>query len=72
MCGIIGTIGKEPAIDKIYPALIALQHRGQDAAGAVTFEQGFHIKKGNGLVLNVFNPKNLQRLEGTMGIGHDR
>ncbi|MGB3340197.1 MAG: amidophosphoribosyltransferase [bacterium] len=72
MCGIIGTIGKEPAIDKIYPALIALQHRGQDAAGAVTFEQGFHIKKGNGLVLNVFNPKNLQRLEGTMGIGHVR
>jgi amidophosphoribosyltransferase len=72
MCGIIGTIGKEPAIDKIYPALIALQHRGQDAAGAVTFDQGFHMKKGNGLVLNVFNPKNLQRLKGTMGIGHVR
>jgi amidophosphoribosyltransferase len=72
MCGIIGFIGKEPAIDKIYPALMALQHRGQDAAGAATFEQGFHIKKGNGLVLNVFNPKNLQRLKGTIGIGHVR
>jgi amidophosphoribosyltransferase len=72
MCGIIGTVGKEPAIDKIYPALIALQHRGQDAAGVATYEQGFHMKKGNGLVLNVFNPKNLQRLKGTMGIGHVR
>ena len=72
MCGIVGTISSEPAIDKIYPALIALQHRGQDAAGAVTFEHGFHMKKGNGLVLNVFNPKNLQRLKGSIGIGHVR
>lgn len=72
MCGIIGTICKEPVINQIYPALIALQHRGQDAAGVVTFEQGFHIKKGNGLVLNVFNPKNLQRLKGNVGIGHVR
>jgi amidophosphoribosyltransferase len=72
MCGIVGTIGSELAIEKIYPALIALQHRGQDAAGAVTFEHGFHIKKGNGLVCNVFNPKNLKRLTGNMGIGHVR
>ncbi len=72
MCGIVGIIGKEQAINKIYPALIALQHRGQDAAGAATFEQGFHIKKGNGLVLNVFNPKNLERLKGNIGIGHVR
>ena len=72
MCGIVGIIGREEAIDKIYPALIALQHRGQDAAGAATIEQGFHIKKGNGLVLNVFNPKNLERLKGKIGIGHVR
>lgn len=72
MCGIIGIIGHERAIDKIYPALIALQHRGQDAAGVATFEKGFHIKKGNGLVLNVFNAKNIERLKGTMGIGHVR
>ncbi len=72
MCGIVGIIGKDQAIDRIYPALIALQHRGQDAAGAVTFNQGFHIKKGNGLVLNVFSQKNLERLKGTIGIGHVR
>ncbi|HEC78300.1 MAG TPA: amidophosphoribosyltransferase [candidate division WOR-3 bacterium] len=72
MCGIVGLIGKEEVIDKIYPALIALQHRGQDSAGAVTFDQGFHLKKGNGLVVNVFNPKNLERLKGTVGIGHVR
>ena len=72
MCGIVGIIGKEQAIEKIYPALIALQHRGQDAAGAVTFDQGFQIKKGDGLVMNVFSPKNLERLKGNIGIGHVR
>lgn len=72
MCGIVGVIGKNEAIDNIYPALIALQHRGQDSAGAATFETAFHMKKGNGLVTTVFNPKNLERLCGTMGIGHVR
>ncbi|MCK4940907.1 amidophosphoribosyltransferase, partial [candidate division WOR-3 bacterium] len=72
MCGIIGIVGQEKAIDRIYPGLLALQHRGQDAAGAVTFEHGFQLKKGNGLVLNVFNPKNIERLTGNIGIGHVR
>jgi len=72
MCGIIGIIGQERAIDRIYPGLLALQHRGQDAAGAVTFENGFQLKKGNGLVLSVFNPKNIERLNGNTGIGHVR
>jgi amidophosphoribosyltransferase len=72
MCGIVGYIGKRDAIENIYPALLALQHRGQDAAGAATFGNGFHLKKGDGLVVAVFNPKNLERLKGTMGIGHVR
>lgn len=72
MCGIVGVIGKEPAINSIYPALMALQHRGQDSAGAVTFAQSFHLKKGNGLVSSVFKQKNLERLQGTAGIGHVR
>jgi amidophosphoribosyltransferase len=72
MCGIIGIIGKTKAIDFIYPGLIALQHRGQDSAGAVTYAQTFHLKKGSGLVANVFNLKNIARLDGNIGIGHVR
>ncbi|HEX7319835.1 MAG TPA: amidophosphoribosyltransferase [bacterium] len=74
MCGIIGVLNRnnEPAISKIYPGLIALQHRGQDAAGAVTFSKGFQMKKGNGLVTTVFSPKNIERLQGNIGIGHVR
>lgn len=72
MCGIIGLIGQERAIDRIFPGLLALQHRGQDAAGAATFENGFQLKKGNGLVYNVFKAKNIERLNGNTGIGHVR
>ncbi len=72
MCGIIGLSGQERAIDRIYPGLLALQHRGQDAAGAATFDDGFQLKKGNGLVFNVFNAKNIERLNGNTGIGHVR
>ncbi len=72
MCGIIGIISRSRVIDSIYPGLIALQHRGQDAAGTVTFSQSFHLKKGQGLVSNVFNTKNIARLEGNIGIGHVR
>ena len=72
MCGIIGIIGKERAIDKIYPALLALQHRGQDAAGAATFDNAFHLERGNGLVSSLFNSKNIERLKGNLGIGHVR
>lgn len=72
MCGIVGYIGKDRAIDKIYPALMTLQHRGQDSAGVATYEKGFHLKKGNGLVTAVFNNKNIERLKGTIGIGHVR
>ena len=38
MCGIVGVLMAEgrPAISALYEALLALQHRGQDAAGIVT------------------------------------
>lgn len=38
----------------------------------VTFDHSFHVKKGNGLVRDVFRPKNMERLIGSQGIGHVR
>jgi amidophosphoribosyltransferase len=52
--------------------LLALQHRGQDSAGILTSDGTFHLKKGNGTVAGVFNPKNTGRLAGTAGIGQVR
>jgi amidophosphoribosyltransferase len=73
MCGFIGIIGRdEPVVSALYDGLIALQHRGQDAAGIATFDGRFHLKKGEGLVRDVFRQKNMDRLRGTAGIGHVR
>lgn len=72
MCGIIGIMGTENVATEIYDGLITLQHRGQDQAGMMTFDDHFHLKKGNGLVRDVFRTKNMIRLTGPMGIGHVR
>src|SRR6478735_6439754 len=73
MCGIVGMVAQEPVNQRLYDALTVLQHRGQDAAGIVTWDAGkFNLRKGNGLVRDVFEQRHMQRLEGAMGLGHCR
>jgi amidophosphoribosyltransferase len=73
MCGIVGIVGKTPVNQSIYDALTVLQHRGQDAAGIMTVDEGmFHLRKYNGLVRDVFLERHMQRLSGSFGIGHVR
>jgi amidophosphoribosyltransferase len=73
MCGIVGIVGHEPVNQQLYDALTVLQHRGQDAAGIVTSDgQRLHLRKGNGLVRDVFLLQHMQRLQGNVGIGHVR
>ncbi|WP_369857754.1 amidophosphoribosyltransferase [Candidatus Thalassolituus haligoni] len=73
MCGIVGIVAKTHVNQSIYDALTVLQHRGQDAAGIVTSDQGkFYLRKDNGLVRDVFRTRHMQRLIGRMGIGHVR
>ncbi|MEK7218296.1 MAG: amidophosphoribosyltransferase, partial [Patescibacteria group bacterium] len=72
MCGIMAVSGFRPAIEDLYDGLTVLQHRGQDAAGIVTFDSQFHLKKANGMVRDVFHTHSLHRLTGPMGIGHVR
>lgn len=73
MCGIVGIVGKSAVNQSIYDALTVLQHRGQDAAGIVTIDQGmFHLRKANGLVRDVFHNRHMQRLTGKFGLGHTR
>jgi len=75
MCGIVGmlsTTQKDVGI-YIYDALSIIQHRGQDAAGITTASKGrFYMRKGNGLVRNVFRTRHMTKLIGDMGIGHIR
>jgi amidophosphoribosyltransferase len=72
MCGVIGLLTRREVGPDLVEGLLALQHRGQDSAGVLTSDGTFHLKKGNGTVGSVFNPKNLSRLTGNAGIGHTR
>lgn len=73
MCGIAGIVANHPVNQDLYNALLMMQHRGQDAAGIVTFENGrLFQRKSNGLVRDVFQSRHMERLKGNMGIAHVR
>ncbi len=73
MCGIIGMVGKGDVNQSLYDGLTVLQHRGQDAAGIMTCEEGkVYLRKDNGLVRDVFKTRNMIDLRGNLGIGHVR
>jgi amidophosphoribosyltransferase len=73
MCGIVGIVGQSAVNQSLYDALTSLQHRGQDAAGIVTADDShLYVRKGNGLVRDVFEQRHMLRLHGNMGIGHVR
>jgi amidophosphoribosyltransferase len=73
MCGILGIVGTTDVAAALYDGLTVLQHRGQDAAGIATVSgHRINLHKGNGLVSDVFGPKQMQLLQGKVGIGHCR
>ncbi len=73
MCGIIGLLDSEPVNQSIYDGLTVLQHRGQDAAGIITYDgDKVFLRKDNGLVRDVFHTRHMLQLKGNMGIGHAR
>lgn len=52
MCGIIAILlanAEEPVFPQLYDGLLALQHRGQDAAGMITStSKRMYLRKDNG------------------------
>ncbi len=73
MCGIIGMVGRGPVNQALYDGLTVLQHRGQDAAGIMTYDNGrLSLRKNNGLVRDVFRQEHMLQLRGNVGIGHVR
>ncbi len=73
MCGIIGIVAHGPVNQALFDGLTVLQHRGQDAAGMVTYDGGrLYLRKDNGLVRDVFRTRHMMRLPGNVGIGHVR
>jgi amidophosphoribosyltransferase len=73
MCGIFGIEGCNDASNLTYLGLYALQHRGQESAGIVSWDGAqLHVERGMGHVSDIFKEKVLARMPGKRAIGHTR
>lgn len=72
-CGVVAVVGDPEAAHLAYLGLHALQHRGQEGAGIATSDgRGMRVHRGRGLVDEVFDPSDLDKLTGHLAIGHVR
>ena len=62
MCGLVGLVAERDVAADIYDALTMLQHRGQDAAGIMTYSEGKLMqRKGEGLVRDLFRASHMSQ-----------
>lgn len=73
-CGVFGIFGRQDAAAIATLGLHALQHRGQEAAGIVSFDGSqFHVERHVGLIGDTFTKQSvMDRLKGSRAIGHTR
>ena len=74
-CGVFGAVGLTDAANFVALGLHALQHRGQEAGGIVSYEAetGFNSARRFGYVRDNFtNASLMQTLPGSLSIGHVR
>ncbi len=72
-CGVVGLSGIEAAAELAFLSLYSLQHRGQESAGICALADGeVRLRKGVGLVADVFDADALKDLPGSTAVGHVR
>ncbi|MCC0038330.1 MAG: amidophosphoribosyltransferase [Brucellaceae bacterium] len=73
-CGVFGIFGRQDAAAITTLGLHALQHRGQEAAGIVSYDgRQFHVERHIGLIGDTFTKQSvIDRLKGNRAIGHAR
>jgi len=73
-CGIVGIYGKNLPVSRLaFFSLFALQHRGQEASGITTSDgKRLYSHKGAGLVAQIYKERDIEKLKGYIGIGHNR
>jgi amidophosphoribosyltransferase len=71
--GVLAVFNCVNASELTYYGLHALQHRGQEGCGICTTNgSDFYRERGEGLVIEIFNEKKLEKLKGDCAIGHVR
>lgn len=73
-CGVFGVYNNTAAAELTALGLHSLQHRGQEAAGIISYDgTEFHVEKTAGLVGDHFSKKSvIENLSGCAAIGHNR
>ena len=73
MCGIIGYVGREPAVPILLAGLRRLEYRGYDSAGIAIQQNGtLEIRRSEGKLTNLEAVLHKDSIEGSTGIGHTR
>ena len=73
-CGVFGIYAPGEDVSRLtFFGIYALQHRGQESAGIATADGSrIHLHSKMGLVSQVFEEQDLERLTGHLAIGHTR
>jgi amidophosphoribosyltransferase len=73
MCGIVGIYNVPEASKIAVLGIHALQHRGQEGAGIISYDKEFHFQNAYGLVDHIFSKNRIiENLPGNVAIGHVR
>ena len=73
MCGIVATLGQQPALPFLLDGLYNLEYRGYDSAGLAIFDQDqIRVTKSVGQINRLADKLDSSKMVGNLGIGHTR
>ncbi len=73
MCGIVGYVGDQDAVQILMGGLSKLEYRGYDSAGIAVLQEGkIAVRRSVGKLINLQKSLKNHELKGTVGIGHTR